>query len=109
MPTDDQGRPDELEEFGTPTEEREARPALYPEHAALDETARQHPELVPVYGPDDSQGPAPRTGLIGVWNTIAYYVQYAMLFVWGSASQTRATDPIERLKRRYGRSSDRLA
>lgn len=99
-------RPDEtahLEELGTPKEVRDARPALYPEHAALDEQGRRHPEVRADYGPDDTVAPAPRSGATGVWNTIAYYFQYAVLFVWGAGSQSRTADPIQRLKRRYGR------
>jgi hypothetical protein len=34
---------------------------------------------------------------------VAYHVQLAALSVYGSADQSRASDPIERLKRRYGR------
>lgn len=33
----------------------------------------------------------------------AYWIQWAMLEVWGPATQDRATDPILMLKRRYGR------
>lgn len=99
-------RPDEttgLEELGTPKDVRDARPALYPEHAVLDEEARKHPEIRAEYGPDDTAGPAPKTGATGVWNTIAYHFQYAVLFVWGAASQSNSADPIQKLKRRYGR------
>jgi hypothetical protein len=95
--------PGGLEELGTPREVRESRPALYPEHAALDKQARAHPEVRADYGPDDSKPPARRGGLIGLWNSIAYGVQYAMLFVWGAGEQSRRADPIEKLKRRYGR------
>ncbi len=92
-----------LEGLGTPEAEREARPALYPEHEALDKQAATHPEILATHGPDDSVPVAPRTGIAGLWNAIAFWAQYAVLFVWGAGSQSRAADPIERLKRRYGR------
>lgn len=44
-----------------------------------------------------------RSGLRGVWDSLAYWVQVAGLSVYGPASQPRASDPIERLKRKYGR------
>lgn len=103
MATEQRGDESDLDELGTPQEEREERPALYPEHAALDDQAREHPEILADFGPDDSAPVAPRTGLMGAWNTVAYYVQYGLLFVWGAGSQSRAADPIEKLKRRYGR------
>ena len=75
----------ELSELGTPKEVRDARPALYPEHALLDKQARQHPEVLADYGPDDGDGVTKsRAGLVGVWNAIAYYLQYAALFVLGA-------------------------
>ena len=93
----------DLAALGTPKAERDARPALYPEDAALDENAERHPEVLADYGPDDTKPPAARSGAIGVWNAIAYYVQYGLLFVFGAGSQSRTADPIEKLKRRYGR------
>ena len=44
-----------------------------------------------------------RGGLRGAWDTLAYWVQFAGLWVYGAADQPRASDPIERLKRKYGR------
>lgn len=93
----------DLEKLGTPPQVRDGRPALYPEHAALDLQARRHPEIRADFGPEDGKPPATRHGLVGLWNTIAYGVQYAILFVWGAGEQSRTADPIEKLKRRYGR------
>ncbi|MDO8308677.1 MAG: hypothetical protein Q7V58_10030 [Actinomycetota bacterium] len=44
-----------------------------------------------------------RRGLRGLWSSLAYWVQLAGLSLYGPASQPRASDPIERLKKKYGR------
>lgn len=49
--------------------------------------------------------PAPRRrGFLGLMDSIAYGLQLFALSVWGTAEQPRESDPIERLKRKYGRS-----
>lgn len=83
-----------LDELGTPEAEREARPALYPDDAELDDHVHS-----PVH--DARRQSAPRRH--GPWASVAYWAQWVGLQVYGPASQTSAQDPIEELKRRYGR------
>jgi len=44
-----------------------------------------------------------RRGLLGLWDTLAYSVQWLIYTVFGAAELDRDVDPIEQLKRRYGR------
>ncbi|MDO8731409.1 MAG: hypothetical protein Q7L55_02395 [Actinomycetota bacterium] len=44
-----------------------------------------------------------RHGFKGLRDSVAYYPQWAMLSVFGTAELSREVDPIEQLKRRYGR------
>jgi len=44
-----------------------------------------------------------RGGLAGGWDSLAYWVQFAALSIYGPAAQSESADPIERLKRKYGR------
>ncbi len=39
----------------------------------------------------------------GALRNLSYWSQYALLTVFGPAQQTPETDPIEILKRKYGR------
>jgi len=99
-------RPDDtsgIEQLGTPKEVRDARPALYPEHEALDAQAQVHPEVRADAGPDDSVRQPRRRGLAGAWDSLAYGVQWLLLSVFGTGEQSRRADPIEKLRRRYGR------
>ncbi len=95
--------PTGIEQLGTPKDERDARPALYPEHEALDAQAEKHPEILADPGPDDTVRQPRRHGLAGAWDTVAYGVQWLLLSVWGAGQQSRKADPIEKLRRRYGR------
>lgn len=36
-------------------------------------------------------------------DSVEYWTKYALLSVYGPAAQDRRSDPIERLKRQYGR------
>ncbi|MDO9486670.1 MAG: hypothetical protein Q7K25_11495 [Actinomycetota bacterium] len=44
-----------------------------------------------------------RHGFMGLVDSIAYYWQWTLLSVFGAAQLSREVDPIEQLKRRYGR------
>jgi hypothetical protein len=91
----------DLARLGTPPEQR--RPA----------TSGPRPGPVPreVADPHGATDPITRDeyvgrrhGLAGLWGSIAYWVQYVGLSIYGPAAQSEAADPIERLKRKYGRS-----
>lgn len=83
-----------IHQLGTPADIRAAQPVEEPSPArdALD------PHTI-----GDSEWRERRHGLAGVWDSIAYRVQLALLSIYGPGEQTRAADPIERLKRKYGR------
>ncbi len=86
--------PHPLAHLGTPAEMRSANP-IPPETQGL--RAQEIPKAP--YEP-----PRPRRhGFAGFIDSIAYRVQWAMLSVFGAAELSREKDPIEQLKRRYGR------
>ena len=62
------------------------------------------PEEVAPTAPAEPLAPEPRRhGFRGFLDTIAYGVKYALLSVFGAGEQPRESDPIERLRRKYGR------
>lgn len=82
--------------------------------------ADQQPGLDQLGTPEDLRAPQPevsspqpvqepaapeprRRGFRGFLDTIAYGTKYALLSVFGAGEQPRESDPIERLKRKYGR------
>lgn len=83
-----------LEYLGTPVEMRAVNP-IPPESDAL--RAQETPTAP--YEP-----PRPRRhGFMGLLDSIAYRAQLVVLTVFGAAELSREVDPIEQLKRRYGR------
>jgi len=83
-----------LAHLGTPAEMQSVNP-IPPEEEAL--RAQETPTAP--YEP-----PRPRRrGFVGLLDSIAYRAQLAVLSVFGAAELSREVDPIEQLKRRYGR------
>ena len=87
-------QPSGLEELGTPPDLRAAQPDRppAPRKQALD------PHKI-----DSQPKHARKHGLGAAWETLAYWTQYALLSVYGAGQQSRQDDPIERLRRKYGR------
>jgi hypothetical protein len=92
-----------LDDLGTPADIRAPRdpqptepvdPSIADPHGATDPISR-----------DEYVGR--RGGLVGVWDSIAYWVQYALLSTYGTADQSEEADPVQRLKRKYGRPESR--
>lgn len=81
-------------QLGTPADIRAAQPVEQP--APAQETLDPHKV-------DESEWRERRHGIAGLWDAIAYRVQLILLSVYGAGEQTREADPIERLKRKYGR------
>lgn len=86
--------PNPLEHLGTPAEMRTVNP-ITPESEAL----RAQPTPNAPYEPARER----RHGFMGLVDSIAYYWQWTLLSVFGAAQLSREVDPIEQLKRRYGR------
>jgi len=80
--------------LGTPPEVAQASP-VPPETDAL----RADPTPMTPAEPRRER----RRGISGLWDTIAYSVQWLIYTVFGAAQLDRDVDPIEQLKRRYGR------
>jgi hypothetical protein len=83
-----------LEGLGTPENLRAQYPPTDPApiQSALD------PHKI-----DASESHERRRGLAGAWDSIAYHAQLVLLSIYGAGQTTREADPIERLKRKYGR------
>lgn len=102
----DAAHPDRsLDELGTPESIRAHREP----HA---ERAPADPAVVDPHGATDAisaeEYVGRRGGIRGLWDSLAYGVQLAALSVYGPAPQSASADPVERLKRKYGRTSRRL-
>jgi hypothetical protein len=93
---------DGLEGLGTPPEKRTSQVAG-PRTPKADASVRDpHGATDPVTA-DEYVGR--RRGLGGLLDSIAYGFQLAVLSIYGPADQSGSADPVERLKRKYGRSS----
>lgn len=93
----DDGR---LDELGTPADMRATgMPATDPGHVDR-EVSDPHGATVPI---SKEEYVGRRGGLRGVADSLAYWFQLATLSIYGPAAQPRNADPIERLKRKYGR------
>lgn len=98
----DDGDPDELR---TPTGTRSTPdPARDPEPVSTD-VSDPHGAMDPI-SRDEYVGR--RGGVRGLWGSLAYWFQLAALSIWGPAPQRKGADPIERLKRKYGRPGRRF-
>lgn len=93
-PQQDPSEQHPLAHLGTPEEMRSVNP-VPPEADAL--RAQEMPKA-----PVDPPRPR-RHGLAGLYDSIAYSFQYAVYSIFGAAELSRERDPIEQLRRRYGR------
>ncbi len=91
-PSSDDQNP--LANLGTPAEMRSVNP-IPPETEAL--RAQEIPSA-----PIEPRRQR-RHGLAGLMDSIAYYVQWTLLSIFATAELSREKDPIEQLRRRYGR------
>lgn len=89
-----------LDELGTPAD---IRATAQPQPAA----APQYSRVTDPHGASDAisgeEYVGRREGLQGLWDSLAYRVQLIGLSVYGPAPQSADTDPVQRLKRKYGR------
>lgn len=89
-----------LDELGTPAD---IRATAQPQPAAAPQDSR----VTDPHGASDAisgeEYVGRREGLQGLWDSLAYRVQLIGLSVYGPAPQSADTDPVQRLKRKYGR------
>lgn len=101
----DQSNPSKFEQenplahMGTPAEMRTVNP-IPPETQALRAQSMPKAPFEPVR--------ARRHGLMGLMDSIAYRFQLVILSAFGAAELSREKDPIEQLKRRYGRAERKV-
>ncbi|MFA7323424.1 MAG: hypothetical protein WC005_03610 [Candidatus Nanopelagicales bacterium] len=92
-----------LEQLGTPPEIRNSRPQIPASDAAFVARVVGTAGHVSAMEPWDAHPVGRRHGLRGFLDSIMYRWQLLLLSVYGPAEQTRQADPIEQLKRKYGR------
>jgi len=44
-----------------------------------------------------------RHGIAGLWDSIAYGAQFVLLSIYATGDQPEQSDPVEKLRRKYGR------
>ncbi|MDP2013945.1 MAG: hypothetical protein Q8L05_06940 [Actinomycetota bacterium] len=86
--------PNPLANLGTPAEMRSVNPVTAEDEALRAEDIPKAP-----IEPKRER----RHGIAGLRDSVAYVFQWTTLSVWGTAELTRDKDPIEQLKRRFGR------
>lgn len=82
------------------TTDREPGHPHFPTEEARRQIVDPHGASDPIT-PDEYVGR--RHGLARLWNIVAYRFQLACLLVYGPANQAPGSDPVTRLKRKYGR------
>lgn len=92
-----------IEQLGTPPEVRNARPQIPPSEIVDAARAAHTVGQVPAMEPWDAIRVGRRRGFRGFLDSIEYRWLLLLLSLYGPARQTREADPIEQLKRKYGR------
>jgi hypothetical protein len=82
-----------------------------PEDEPADRDVPVDHDVVDPHGATDPITPSEyvgrRHGVQGVWDSVAYWTQFVLLSAYGPASQSEFSDPVQRLRRKYGRPSQR--